>query len=76
MVSAMEQIGYVIYKNPETNSDVLNYLTAVAAYKNKSGGHPLSIEVNSSLFQYRVKDYNTVYVTVSKRVLPSWLTTR
>ena len=66
--SVYNDIYSVIYKNPETNSDVLNYLTAVAAYKNKSGGHPLSIEVNSSSFQYRVKDYNTVYVTVSKRV--------
>ena len=66
--SVYNDIYSVIYKNPETNSDVLNYLTAVAAYKNKSGGHPLTIEVNSSSFQYNVKDYNTVYVTVSKRV--------
>lgn len=66
--SVYNDVYTVVYKNPQTNSDVLNYLTAVAAYKNKSGGHPLTIDVTSSPFQYRVQDNNTVYVTVTKRV--------
>lgn len=66
--SVYNDIYTVVYNNPVTNSDILNYVTAIGAYKNKSGGHTLNIEVNQNSFQFKVKDSHTVYVTVSKRV--------
>jgi len=73
--SVYNDVYSVVYNNPVTNSDILNYVTAVGAYKNKSGGYSLNIEVNENSFQYNIKDANTIYVTVSKRVFCRYGTT-
>lgn len=57
-----------VYGFPAANSDIRNYITAAGAYKNKSGGYPLDIQIDPNSFQFKEKDSDAIYVSVLKSV--------
>lgn len=57
-----------VYGFPATNSDIRNYITAAGAYKNKSGGYPLDIQIDPNSFRFKEKDSDAIYVSVLKSV--------
>lgn len=66
--SVYNDVYSIAYGNADTDSDIMNYLTAVGAYKNKSGGFPLELIVDEGSFRCEVAG-SSVYVYVSKKVV-------
>lgn len=66
--SVCNDIYSKVYGYPAANSDIRNYITAAGAYKNRSGGYPLDIRIDSESFRFDEKGSDGIYVSVMKYV--------
>ena len=53
--SVCNDIYSKVYGYPAANSDIRNYITAAGAYKNRSGGYPLDIRIDSESFRLLIE---------------------